>query len=280
MVVCGDFNGGSECGAVHYLEDGGVNPDFIEDGEQVTSKIKNSPLANPMIDVATTIVRNQSTKNDEDENKNVPPPTLVVAELISQMVKTGSEAYQSPQLSDDLVERLQRCYKKYASLSVASDNGNELVMNKGDVEKWLVDINHQVGRGSEFRTAAKEMGYTEPEEKENNDNDKSEQQEKKKEKPRIFIPENGILTMDGFLNVYRGELRGGKFWGIASDLAVMGEMLPNIGVFEARYDRMYCSTSLQTTALIETISKVPCPNDIEPSDHLPIGASFKLSELN
>ena len=75
-------------------------------------------------------------------------------------------------------------------------------------------------------------------------------------KPRIFIPDDGILTLQGFLNVYSGELQGRKFWGINYDLAIMGEMLPDIGIFQARYDRMYCSSSLVPTAVLDTISKL------------------------
>ena len=282
LIVCGDFNGGSECGAVHFLEAGEVGPTFIEDGEPVSSKVKKSPLSHPMIDVSEAVQRNDPSINDKSDNNATPvgpPPTLVVAELISQMVKEGSEAYQSPQLSDDTVQRLQRCYAKYASSHPRdSDSGDGQVMNKKDVEKWLIDINLQVGRGSEFRTAAKEMGWRAPPEIAESGDDDSK--DRKTEKPRIFLPEDGILTLDGFLHVYGEELRGGKFWGIAYDLAIMGEMLPSAGVFEARYDRMYCSKSLVPTAVLDNISKIPCPNEIEPSDHLPVGASFKFAELN
>ncbi len=287
LVVCGDFNGGSECGAVHYLEKGEVGPTFIEDGEPVSSKVKKSKLSFPMMDVAESVDRSKmnSAGNDNDndglgavEASDSAPPTLVVSELISQMVKEGSEAYQSPQLSDDLVQRLERCYRKYASHPSLDANGNnEKVMDKQDVERWLIDINKKVGRGSEFRTAAKEMGWREPSLPTDNDSADDKQEA---EKPRIIIPDDGILTLQGFLNVYGGELRGGKFWGINYDLAIMGEMLPNVGIFQARYDRMYCSSALVPTAVLDTISKTPCPNELEPSDHLPVAASFRVAELN
>ena len=57
LIVCGDFNGGSECGAVQYLEVGEVGPTFIEDGEPVSSKVKKSPLSHPMVDVAESVGR-------------------------------------------------------------------------------------------------------------------------------------------------------------------------------------------------------------------------------
>jgi hypothetical protein len=261
---------------VQYLIAGEVGPTFIEDGEPVSSKVKKSPLSFPLIDVSEAVHREGGTEGvDGSDGGDSPPPTLVVAELISQMVKEGSEAYQTPELSDDVVQRLNRCYNKYATHP--SSNGK--VMNKDDVEKWLIDINQQVGRGSEFRTAAKEMGWKEPETTDV-DEDGNGNNEKKKEKPRIFIPEDGILTLDGFVNVYEGELRGGKFWGIAYDLAIMGEMLPSVGTFKARYDRMYCSKSLVPTTVLDTTATIPCPNNIEPSDHLPVAASFEFVGLN
>jgi hypothetical protein len=259
LIVCGDFNGGSECGAVRYLEDGGVGPTFLEDGESITSKEKNCPTSYPLKDVISSV----STRPE--------PPTLVVAELISQMAKDQSSAYKS--LSDDVIDRLKRCFTKYATEDDEEDLGiNGKVMSTQDVEKWLVDINKQVGRGSEFRTAAKEMGWTEPKVEESEDGPI--------EKPRITLPQESFLSLNGFINVYEQELHDGKFWGIAYDLGIMGEPLPMIGRFEGRYDRMYCTGKLEPTAVIDFLSTVPCPNDNEPSDHLPVAASFKFSELN
>jgi hypothetical protein len=53
------------------------------------------------------------------------------------------------------------------------------------------------------------------------------------EKPRILFSEKGMLSLNGFLIVYEKELQGGKFWGIAHDLDVLGEPLPHIGIFAA-----------------------------------------------
>jgi endonuclease/exonuclease/phosphatase family metal-dependent hydrolase len=259
LVVCGDFNGSSECGAVRYLEDGSVDSTFIEDGEPVASREKKCPLNKPMLDVISMVDRPE-------------PPTLVVAELISQMVKDSSSAYEEPEFNDDMISRLTTCYVKYATQSDSDEIGVDgKVMCRKDVEKWLLDINKALGRGSEFRCAAKEMGWTEPPQEEGTD---------KKDRPPIVLPEDGILTLTGFLNVYTGELRGGKFWGIAYDCKVMGVPLPDKGCFEARFDRMYCSDRLVPSAIVDTISTVPCPNENEPSDHLPVAASFAISDLN
>jgi hypothetical protein len=138
-------------------------------------------------------------------------------------------------------------------------------MDINDVEKWLIAINGIVGRGCEFREAARQMGWK--------DSDANGEEEK----PRITLPEKGVLSLNGFLIVYEKELRGGKFWGIAHDLAVLGEPLPHVGIFAARYDRMYCSAALRPTAVLDTLCNRPCPNDVEPSDHLPVAAAFALN---
>ena len=249
LIVCGDFNGGPECGAVRFLEDGFVDATFREDGDPVTSSKKELPLASPLIDVATAVQRE-------------PPPTLVVPEFIKSMVKDDVD---NPELSDAMVERLTRIYNRYAT-----HNG---IMRVKDVEAWLIVINGMVGRGSEFREAAAQMGFVAPPPSEATTEDDDPMEDLKK---RIQLPQDGVLTLDGFLTVYLKELQQGKFWGIANDLAVLGEPLPDIGTFTARYDRMYCSASLMPTAVLDTICTNACPNESEPSDHLPVAASFCL----
>jgi len=262
LIVCGDFNGGSECGALRYLENGTIGPDFIEDGEPVAGKVKINPLCKPLNDAAASITSRQ------------PPSTLVVPELISQMVKKGTEAYGNPELTQDVLDRLKRIYIKLATYPrKESSDDKDKVMSCADVEKWLIDINRQVGRGTEFRNAAKEMGWIQPPTTTTKSNDESAKQSKK---VRIELPKNGILTVQGFINVYNAELNGGKFWGIAHDLAVLGEALPNVGTFEARFDRIYHTDSLYPTTLLDTVSTMPCPSETEPSDHLPVAASFSL----
>ncbi|KAL3776577.1 hypothetical protein HJC23_008049 [Cyclotella cryptica] len=247
LKVCGDFNGGEESGAVHYLEKGSVGPDFIEDGESV------------------------------EWMNGCPPPTLVVPELISLIIDQGKieTCYINPQFSADTIDRFQRIYERFAS--VPSD-GKSMQMGKLDVERWLTAINGRVGRGSEFRSAAKSMGWVEPSSELEGSGRESNKREsttyKSTERSRINIPEEGILSLEDFVGVYLEELRQGKFWGIAWDLAALGEPLPVENVFTARYDRMYCSKSLFPAAVLHFHCKNPCPNKSEPSDHLPVAASF------
>ena len=250
LIVCGDFNGGPECGAVRYLEDGVVDSDFLEDGESVTSNKKALPLSSPLTDAMCAVERD-------------PPPSMVVPELISLMVKEGT--IDDPKFSNELMERFTRIFERSASYT--DETTLEKFMNVQDVEKWLIKINEKVRRGSEYRAAAKQMGWEQPKPDMSHDEIRAS----------IELPPNGLLSLDGFLEVYLEELRGGKFWGIEHDLAVLGEPLPDAGKFTARYDRIYCSAALRPTAVLDTLCEVPCPNDVEPSDHLPVAAAFTLS---
>lgn len=82
--------------------------------------------------------------------------------------------------------------------------------------------------------------------------------------------------MSGFIEVYQKELSSGKFWGIAHDMQVLGEPLPNAGLFTSRFDRIYYnSQSITPVTIIDSTSDEPCPNEKEPSDHLPVGVSFR-----
>lgn len=256
LIACGDFNGGEESGAVEFLGKGLIGPEFLEDGEPVSSKEKKLPLSSPMIDVASI--------------NGCAPPTLVVPELISLMIE-GGDAFMNPDFSQDVIEKLQRIYARFAT--VPSD-GDSMQMGKKDTERWLTIINGKVGRGSEFRTAAKFMGWIEPLEASDEPNNAELEDDKKGERPPIIIPDNGILTLNDFIGVYLDELRQGKFWGIAWDLAALDEPLMVQDVFTARYDRIYCSKSVSPSAVLEFHCKSPCPNKVEPSDHLPVAASF------
>jgi endonuclease/exonuclease/phosphatase family metal-dependent hydrolase len=266
LICCGDFNGGYECGAVHYLEKGFVRSDFLEDGEQVTSKEKVLVIP-PLIDAVSA--------DSIDRGGNSPPATLVVPEIISLMIdqKNAETAYTDPQFSKDVLNRLHRIYNRFATTQAPGSSDEEpetMKMGKANVERWLTIINRRVGRGTEFRNAAKLMGWDDP----STECEGDLLTTKKDERPPIFIPDNGILTFDNFVSVYLEELRQGKFWGIAWDLATLGEPLAVKDVFRARYDRMYCSQSLEPAAVLDTVSDLACPNEFEPSDHLPVCASF------
>ena len=213
-----------------------------------------------------------------DAMKSIPEhvlsATLVVPELISSLVH--GEAYDNPRLSDETTVKLTNIFHRIASETLRlGDHSTVAVMTAADVESFLIHINGEVGRGSEFREAARQMGggasshvVKNPEDDEIANDDAGV----------MSLPADGILTLDGFLKIYQDELMHGKFWGIAHDLAVLGEPLPNAGVFQARFDRIYHSSSIQTAAVISFTSEHPCPNEKEPSDHLPVAAAFYCIE--
>jgi hypothetical protein len=332
LIVCGDFNGGPESAAIRFIEDGEVLPSFVEDGEPVTSSRKQLPLPKVLIDASTTVARPQLRP---------PPPTLVVPELISLLIKsnkptstaTAEVAYNQPEFTDDVVGRLKRIYGRFATKtlvmqrmcegSVEGTEQRSKVMSVDDVERWLLAINRALGRGSEYREAARQMGWNGDSREAGSDDDGQEQVDtgdnNAKPSYAIELPRDGFLSFDGFRKVYDQELRQGKFWGIAHDLTVMGEPLPSVGIYEARFDRIYFYPGpwtadaasdvaadrlaamsengnhtvgtkgkeakadkapplwrVTTLTVMDFPCTEPCPNEREPSDHLPVAAQFAM----
>lgn len=227
------------------MEEGYIDETHREEGAPVSSGRKDLPLDNPLSDVSAL------------DRSSSPPPTMVVAELISRLVQGGQGPYEDPSLSSEVLAKLERIYQRLAS---TTRDGN-LIMSRGDVERYLIAINGIVGRGSEFREAARQMGRVE-------DDDS--------EKSHAKLPEDGILTLEGLKTIYDKELKQGKFWGIAHDLAVLGEGIDCQELFVSRFDRIYTSDSISTIAVMDFSSESSCPNAFNPSDHLPIAALFRL----
>lgn len=276
LIVCGDFNGGSECAAVRFLEDGLITPDFSEDGHPATSKVKklpdNIPDSSAFLDVP-------SLSSPTSTSTSTAPDTMIVSELISNMIHPDSSE-DEPKLSNGVLEKLERIYNRLATTSTThsidsdSSSSTNMAMGVEDVERWLCQINGKVGRGTEFRNAAAEMGWTPPPPPPESD---SNDTTKETVRPPIIIPPNSTLSLASFNKVYQMELHQGKFWGIAHDLAVLGEPMPDAGLYKARFDRMYCTSNLRPYAVVHTESDSACPNAMEPSDHLPVAASFTLN---
>jgi hypothetical protein len=58
-------------------------------------------------------------------------------------------------------------------------------------------------------------------------------------------------------------------------MQVLGDSLPDAGLFTSRFDRIYYnSQSMTPVTITDTTSDEPCPNENEPSDHLPVAVSF------
>ena len=248
LIVCGDFNSGDDCGATRYLEEGFIDETHREDNTPVTSGRKDMPLEKPLVDVSSL------------ERATTVPPTMVVAELITQLVEGGDAAYENPTLSRDVLEKLERIFTGLASGRKGDDN----VMTKSDVERYLIAINGIVGRGSEFREAARQMGY----------------EDSKDEVSEVQLPTDGYLTLPNFQAIYDKELKQGKFWGIAYDLAILGEPIKIEELFQSRFDRIYASDCLSVHSVMDFSSDKPCPNELCPSDHLPLAALFTLNDIN
>lgn len=267
-ILCGDFNGGAECGAIRLLEDGFVDETHREDNEPVVSTRKDLPFHLPLCDVSALVIKDR-----------VPPATLVVPELVSLLTESGDvfQAYANPSMSVEVRQRLNRIYDRYATQRYSTEDVGK-VMNVDDVERWLLTINGKVGRGSEFRAAVRLMksaGNVNGISREEFGGDETNASEAEKV-GGLEMPSEGILSREDFISIYEEELRGGKFWGIAHDLAILGEPLPQAGIFRSRFDRIYCTNAVEVTAVMDFDSACPCPNEREPSDHLPIAASFTI----
>ena len=60
-------------------------------------------------------------------------------------------------------------------------------------------------------------------------------------------------------------------------MSILGDELPIKSLYKARYDRLYASKVLTTSAVMDFTADKSCPNGIEPSDHLPIAAFFTMT---
>lgn len=264
LLVCGDLNGDERSAAVRLLEDGSVDASAREDGEPVTSKLKKLPLA-PLTDCAATVA------------SRPPPPTLVVAELISALVEGGHDADtgRAATLSAGAEAALA---ETFAELS-----GRKGHMDAADVARWLVRVNLKLGRGSEFRAACREMdgpagGGRAGAPAAEDGGAGAEAAATAAEAPAL--PADGVLTFGGFRRVYEAELRAGKYWGVSYDMHALGHPppAPAASLFCARYDRVYASEALELLAVRDSTSDAPCPNRAQPSDHLPVGVTVRLRE--
>lgn len=110
------------------------------------------------------------------------PPTLVVPALIERMVlpEEGS-AGQEIRLAAGLTHAVERMFHKYS--------GGTEIMTPHAVDAWLTVINRVPTRGDESRAAAK----------------------------FLQLRPAGMACAE-LVDLYRAEVAGGKFWGVAYDL--------------------------------------------------------------
>lgn len=249
VVFCGDFNSQGQSGVRELLIRGEIGPDFREtgdptekgqDGKQLTSKTRRHGLA-LFADAA------------EVAYKNAPPATILVSNIDSKMLNEDGT----------LTERMTDALK--AAFALCLPPGKD-VMQREDVDRWLVTVNRQLGRGSEYRAA------------------------------RAAFERRGeeVLDESDFIGIYRDELEEGKFWGVEHDLVAIGGVeaglaLPTEGPCQLRFDYIfYTRGPLKLVGVCNPLTDEHksriwgepweiLPNSWHPSDHLPVAARFSLS---
>ena len=186
IIVAGDFNSddnefplGETSALTALLRNGETGKNFTELAEIVTKKGKKQGFG--------TFVDAYSMAYGGN-----PPPTLVCPQLIPSLCgkKDAPEGVLGSTSSKivptrALVKMIGSIFDAYRRDAVG--------MDKAAVEEFLVDINHVLGRGSEFRSAMEFFDASSA------------------TKPKM-------LSCDDLLNVYVRELEGSKFWGVAFDI--------------------------------------------------------------
>lgn len=248
VVVCGDFNSMGATAVRELLTRGEVGPDFRETGDptekgqegvQITSKVKRHSLG-LFTDAA-----------DAAFGEGQVPATIVAENIDSKMLHDDG----SP--TDALVSAVKSAFRSCCS-------EGRTTMLKDDVERYLLSVNRELGRGSEYRCCMSVF-------------------ERRGEE---------VMDENDFLQLYLQELAEGKFWGVEHDLRVLGGTglaVPSDGPCELRFDYIYFTTSaLRLMGVQEPLSAEQrqriwddpwevLPNAWHPSDHLPVAAAFSFA---
>mmetsp|Transcript_42774 Transcript_42774/g.115360 ORF Transcript_42774/g.115360 Transcript_42774/m.115360 type:complete len:528 (-) Transcript_42774:81-1664(-) len=245
VVVCGDFNSQGLTAVREFLVQGSVGPDFREAGDptergqggkEVTSKVRSQAVA--------------LFGDAAEEAFGSDAPATILSTNIDHKMLLG-DGTPTPALRAAVEKAFRRC----------SSDGK--VMCKEDVHKWLVAVNGQFGRGSEYRYAMAVFEKVGREE----------------------------LSLEDFTGLYASELTEGKFWGVEHDLQALGGFglaVPDEGPVQLRFDYVYYARSaLRLLGVREPLSGqqrgrifgppweiLPCT--WHPSDHLPVTAAFSL----
>uniref|UniRef100_A0A7S2V1N9 Endonuclease/exonuclease/phosphatase domain-containing protein n=1 Tax=Fibrocapsa japonica TaxID=94617 RepID=A0A7S2V1N9_9STRA len=244
VVVCGDMNCPADAVVSRFLTQGSLGPSDRDEkypDMAFTSKVKEHPFKD-FRDAYEEVYRGLGHLSR--------PPTMIVPEVESKFfIPDDHELSPSPAF----VEAIQNMFSKFSS------DGGE-TMNEQDIEKWLVAINRQVGRGSEFRSA----------------------RDCRERAGRPF------LSCDELLSVYMSELGEGKFWGVYHDVVACGvwPREDHTPPFEGVFDYMYYTAStldllasrapLSEGQLHQARSGDILPNSWHPSDHIPVASLFYL----
>eukprot|EP01037_Dinobryon_pediforme_P019343 gene19343-19747_t len=212
--------------------------------------------------LSKTVVTNGESAGKSADNE--PEPSSLAEEK-----DDGEAEGESLDLSDEAVRLLTLIFHDFSSGRISKDDSNcendESIMTAKDVANWLITINGQVGRGSEYRSAVEFMTQVTPALKRGGDTEEIS-----------MIPEDGFLTLQSFLSIYRKELCQGKVWGVAHDLSACKHPLSlSGGLYTARFDRIFVGGAAQIVAVkdlrpTDGTAILPLPNKNHPSDHLPV----------
>ena len=253
VVFCGDLNADDELQgstAVHkLLSEGRVEKGFVD------------PF-HPGLGAITSKNRRQQLGELRDAYRLAfaePPPTIVGPLFTGRLGREGDRSAPT----EALEASLDRMFARYARPAAGPAPA---AMDQAGVEAWLLDVNREIGRGSEYRAAMAAL-------ERNGD---------------------GLLTREEFGAIYAAELAAGKPWGVAHDLWATSSAegcLPadgaELGTFEGRFDHIYFTpATLELEAVRETLKTagedggsrqgVALANEWSASDHLPIGATLAM----
>lgn len=285
VVVCGDFNSeateaGSQTAWRALMSTGAVDEGFREAAypeAPITSKTKTQVFGK-FIDTYGAAFQNEQSRISGEGSSGVEAPargipaTYVAASLDSKFLVNGFEQRRNGgelTMTPEFIEALKRMFLRFAGGCNDDEPGTPDVesmrLDKAAVDKWLVTINGEVGRGSEYRTAAELM-------------------ERNKDQ---------FLSLSELREVYERELRDGKYWGVQHDLGACGvdfQMAPSSGRKEAPYEGVLDgihvnSGAWEVAAVVEPLpearradvyelSDFP-PNAWCPSDHFPVAAVIR-----
>jgi hypothetical protein len=292
------------------------------------NSVKRHPFL-PFVDTYDYAYRSQGGDGAEGgECPSEPPPTMIVEELydvltqpltsdqLSEDSLSGTRFLSTPpedpllltplaqynlQLSPLAIARLRLMFEKYAqtslpplsglSVSDSSSDTQRRVMSSGDTKRWLIDINKEWNRGSEFRAAMIRMKFfsSQLDSTAMPPPPPSEEKNSSVSVASVAMPANGYLDWSEYRSIYEQMIAEGKVWAVSADMATCGFPLPDSSrVFTARYDRIYISGGLKDCLMY--VRDIPCgsieegcrgvggclPNALYPSDHLPVAITLSL----
>ena len=272
VVVCGDFNSQGATGVRELLTRGAVDPAFRESGDETEREqvdgggVSDTPLTTKR---KTIELGRFADAYALAYQTGPPPPTLVGQSLMPVML-----AGDSGEASAAMREAVAKVFGAFSSIrndgtGDDGDDGCEVrLMTRSDVDRWLLAINFELGRGSEMRSAEKLL------------------------LAHAEVGEPECLTSADLLAIYQEELDQGKFWAIEHDLTRLngaGLARPGDAPWEARFDYIYFTAgTLRCDAVMESLAeddrarlysageRAILPNSWHPSDHLPLAARFSL----